>query len=422
VTRLFKPHRTRADRRCPLSVGLLLSFLVPFFFLCVACASPLPSENTPQAPSAAARAVPASPLPASPRAPQALTTPTPPMKEIGISLPPSQVPTGPELEDWIQSLAGSGITMVLLDIGTREGAGQDEEPRPLGSLGRVYFRTGWAETARDVYGELLPVAHQHGLSVFAAVSLRRMNWVDPTLGWVDRSYDTERLQLRLSPYLDVFHPAFQEYLMGLLMDLVDTGIDGVLFRNDAPLGPTDGFSVFALRGFERDFQTKADPGKLSPVSVSGLAATRGDGPTDHVGAGNSPESWQWAGWKAREVIKIMAKLKRAMQAHASGLRFGLEVHSEAITDPLLALVQYAEDLLEGKRSGFQYFLIRPDAQDDPIAAPLIERMGQLIGDTERIWVSILVQGGDFRHPESWLSPMRMQDRLEKSVGLIYIAN
>jgi hypothetical protein len=312
--------------------------------------------------------------------------------------------------------------MVLLDIGTREGAGHDEEPHPLWSLGRVYFRTGWAETARDVFGELVSVAHRHGLSVFAAVSLRRMNWVDPSLGWVDRSYDTARLQLRLSPYLDIFHPAFQEYLMGLLMDLVDTGINGVLFRNDAPLGPTDGFSVFALHGFERDFQIKPDPAKLSPVSVFGLAATRGDARVDQVGAGNSPEFWQWTGWKAREAIKIMAKLKRAMQAHAPGLQFGLEVHSEAVSDPLLALVQYAEDLLEAKRSGFQYFLVYPKAQDHPISAPLIERMGQLIGDTERIWIPIVVQGGDLRHPESWLSPTRIQDPIEKSVGLIYIAN
>jgi hypothetical protein len=110
-----------------------------------------------------------------------------------------------------------------------------------------------------------------------------------------------------------------------------------------------------------------------------------------------------------------------MQAHVPGLQFGIEVHSEAVTDPLVALVQYAEDLLEAKRSGFQYFLVHTQGQGNPMA-PVIERMGQLIGDTERIWVPILVQGVDLRHPESWLSPMRIQDRIEKSVGLIYIAN
>ncbi|MGH7233405.1 MAG: hypothetical protein ACREJU_18895 [Nitrospiraceae bacterium] len=417
VVKQLKSGLANAAQRCNLLLGLALGLLVPSFFLFIACASPPPPEHTPPRAVLASAEDRSGPSPSSSQG--APSTPTALRQQTGISIPPSDVPIGDELQAWVESLARAGITLVLLDAGTREGLPYMGEPRPIGTMGSVYFRTGLAETARDVFGELIPVAHRHGLSVFAAVSLRRMNWVDPTLGWMDRSYDPVRLQLKITPYLDVFHPAFQEYLTGLFIDLADTGVDGVLFRNEAPLGPSDGLSFFALRGFERAFQIKADPAKLVPIAVTGMPAPA-DGPRADAVPTGSPEFWQWAGWKAREAIKVMAKLGRAMRTHAPALVVALEVHPEAVTDPLIALVQYGEDLLEAKRHGVQFFLVRAGAQQRQVSAPLLERMGQLVGEKKGIWVPVVLPGRDIRRPEEWGPLSADRERLDTGVGLIYM--
>jgi hypothetical protein len=303
----------------------------------------------------------------------------------------------------------AGITMVLVDIGTSAGSNPIVSEGGRRATG-IYFRSQWADTIRDIFGELLPLAHQQGLSVFAAVSLRRINWVDPTLGWLDRSYDTVHRQLRLSPYLDLFHPAFQEYLVGLLTDLADTGVDGILFRNDVSLGPYDGFSAFGVRGFERDFHSRMDPAQFFTGTMSQPFPA---------------EYWRWAGWKARERVKILDRLSRAMRLHGNTRHVAVEVHPEAVTDPRAALVRYGEDLLEAKRR-FQYFLLRASSQapspgvNGRQTSMLVEQMKGLLGSPDRIWTTMSVSAEDAE--QIGISSRTHREELGRDIGLIYQKN
>lgn len=282
----------------------------------------------------------------------------------------------------------------------------------------VYFRSEWAPTVRDILGELVPSAHQHGLAVFAAFSPRRIDWIESSLGWNDRVYDPIGKQVRLSSAMDLFHPAFQEYLVGLLTDLAATDIDGLLFQNDSPLGPFDGLSSFALQGVEKEFQTRIDPLHL----FQGLPSA--DGAVGLSAAGKAqypPEFWRWAGWKARERIKVLERLGRAMRLRAHNLQLAVDIHPEAVMDPRAALVLYSEDLLEAKRR-FRYFVLRPEsAPHSDIAEPplvnLLEQMKGLLGQDKDIWV---------RMPQGISTYTRMsnfshlgQPGVPDSIGLIY---
>ena len=334
---------------------------------------------------------------------------------------PQDVPPVRELERWIHSLMQGGVTMVLLDIGTGTEAQRiatEDGRRETG----IYFKSQWASTIRDMFGELVPLAHQQGLSVFGTVSPRRINWVDPALAWLDHSYDPVHRQLRLSPYMDLFHPAFQEYLVGLLTDLADTGVDGVLFRNDMPVGPYDGFSAFGVRAFERDFHTRMEPAQLfTSAKAAGQSGTSGDGAAQLLPA----EFWHWAGWKARERMKILERLSRAMRLRGNTVHAALEVHREAVTDPRAALVRYGEDLLEAKRR-FQYFVLRSSSH---AATPgingsqtfiVLEQMKGLLGRLDRIWM-IIPMSTDGAAP---LDSSSGADRAElgTDIGLIYQRN
>ncbi len=328
----------------------------------------------------------------------------------------------PDPDQWIAGLAASGATTLLLDVGTP----QSEQPAG------VFFQTSSALVLHDDFGHLVPVAHRHGLSVYAAVTLRCMDWVAPQLGWHDWSYDRTKVQLRPSVYLDIFHPAFQDYLAGFLSDLAETGVDGVLFRNDAPLGPADGFSPYGMRVFEREFDIKLDPGSLfSSARQAPLKAPASDLSARPRAPSYAPDFWRWAGWKARASLGVTDRLMRALRARAPRLQFVLEVHQQTVTDPVEGLVQYGEDLLEAKHFRFDYFFTALGRSSDPSRMQstgqnghkfVISRMVELIGSAQRIWVTVPVPEealfglGDRLH----LTVDRV--RLGHEIGLVYLTD
>lgn len=343
----------------------------------------------------------------------------------GLMLPSHRLPAVPDLEEWLCTLARAGVTTLVLDAWTWHGV------TPAG----VYFLTDRAPVNWDILGRLVPLAHQHGLAVFAAVTLRRMNWLEPQLRWNDSAYDPRSRQLRPTPDLDVFNPAFQDYLISLLTDLAASGVDGMLFRSDAPLGPTEGFSVFGLQGFERDFHMQLDPLRLSwlpehedPSSRSpqALSAPR---PLPE----SAPEFWRWSGWKAREMLRMMDRLRRALRTASPKLQFALEVHPEAVTDPVEALVRYGEDLLEAKRSRFEYYVAGVGPSNAPSVPgsfsqargnglAIAGRMLELLGDPERIWVEVPLPAGDLKRVGERVTQAPDQAAVTKGIGLIYIGN
>ncbi len=337
---------------------------------------------------------------------------------VGVLFPASHLPPAGELERWIQSLKRGGITTLLLEVGT----GEWEPVRRTYEGGKppapgVFFRTRLAPTVREGFEEVVPIAHRYGLQVFASLTPRRMSWIDSRLGWHDWSLDYAGLQLQPSLYLDLFHPGLQEYLTGLLRDLVQTKIDGVLFRNDAPLGPRDGFSSFALRGFEKDFGKPLVPSRL-------FLRTK----DDRNGSVYAPEFWRWAGWKAREQVKVLARLVHMMRRQVPEFQVALEIHPESVTDPIHALVYFSEDLLEAKRRGFELFLIgpsrngsRPGRVVGETTVPSIpERLREMVGEGGAIWVSTPLPTRDVARLGERLTMDIERAAPAKGMGLIFL--
>jgi len=288
-----------------------------------------------------------------------------------------------DVERWILAHAQRGVTVLVLEASSRRGTpGQAEQP------GGVLFRTAWTTTSRNVFGEVIPVAHRHGVLVFASVTVRRMPWLHPQLGWSDWAYDPPRRERRPSIYLDLFNPAFQEYLVGLLTDLAQSGVDGVLFRADAPVGPTEGFSRYALEAYEREFGARLEPTALYD---SGGTETRSG--TDRF----TPAFWRWAGWKTREGLKVMERVRQAMRRQAPRLQIILEVHPDAATNPARALAEYSEDVVEAKKRRFDRFLLGLQQLDPSTSLRVegpaslstsIQRLSERLGDRSGIWVAV----------------------------------
>lgn len=351
-----------------------------------------------------------------------------------VLLAPPLLPQRDKLSVWLGELRRAGLNTLVLEIGSRSneraagsGATSRNDNQSPAAAG-VYFRTTWATVLEDTIDQVVPLAHQQGIAVFGAVTLRRMSWLEPPVGWADAVYDRREGRVRRSQALDLFNPAFQEYLTGLLTDLAATGIDGLLFRADAPMGPSDGFSSFGLNGFRARFDVGIDPGAL-------LTPTGHETPS---GSAYPPEFWKWAGWKARERLKILGELRTAMQASSPKLRFAIELHREAVSNPVGALVEYGEDLIESKRARFDYIVTglsthRPGSHlktSTPSQGSgtsngqgeydSTSRLIQLMGEAHLVWEVRRLAARDSAALSTQINPGADRVRLPAGIGLLYL--
>ncbi len=227
----------------------------------------------------------------------------------------------------------------------------------------VYFKTDWAPVLQNRLPALVAAAHRQDIQVWASLSLRRMDWVDPKLEWADWKFNTQTARLERVETLDLLHPAFRDYLVGLLTDLAATGVDGVFLVADPPSEASEGFSASALRKFEKDMGQPMDPSQL--LSAQGRERS----------LGYAPEFWRWLGWKQREQSKSVLGVMEAVRAAFPGLRLAMEVHAEAVTNPQAAMAMYAEDLLDLRRDRYRV---------DYIAVPVTSSQGSLAAKATEI--------------------------------------
>ena len=327
-------------------------------------------------------------------------------KQTALGLPAQRFPQPSLLDGWLRSLAKAGVTTLVLEAGTEEIRSQKSGGAPTAPAG-VYFRTDWALTVQDTIGQLVPLAHRQGMAVYVTVNPWRMAWVDPALGWQAQAYDAAGGQFKPSLFLDLFHPAFQEYLVGLVTDLAGSGADGVLFRAPPGADPGERLSRFAREAVERDFGIRLDPESL-----------RSDQ------RGYAPEVWRWLGWESRQSVKVLDRLAQAVRKRSATMQVGLEVHEETVMEPVTALVRYREDILEAKQSAWDFYVIMPRPSPSMGQGKgqtgVVTKAVALLGERRPIWMETRLPGGDLMKLDERLPAAIAQAGLPPGIGLWYV--
>jgi len=272
----------------------------------------------------------------------------------GVYIPVSRINRIDERE--LFRLQQAGLDTVVVEV-ARQDVSRSGRPEA-----GVFFKTDWAPVIRDSLGSLVASAHQDQIQVWAALSIRRMDWIEARLGWSDWRYDPTSGELIASDTVDLFHPAVWEYFLGLLMDLAASGIDGILFMAEPPSGAVDGFSSFALRAYQRDMGQPIDPARLYLGLQPELSF--------------APEFWRWIGWKQREQRKAVDGIVRALRHTYRKLKVAVEVHPESITNPRAALAWYAEDFLDFRHSQADYVAISLLPAQAGLVKPLMDSMNE----------------------------------------------
>ncbi len=337
-----------------------------------------------------------------------------------IALDPAHFPDPSQWQQWLTPLLAEGITTLIIDVAPIV------RPASAPTERGVYFRTTWARLERDLFTELVPLAHDLGLTVFASLDLTQMPWLDPTLGWTSYVWDETSRQVVPSTSFDLLHPSVQEYLMGFLSDLARTQVDGLVALLGSRTGPRAHISPRGLAQFGQASGVELDPERMLRYG-RGVGREGGTTPADPI----ADTFWRWAGWQARERLNVLARIRAAMRQVRSGLQVTVAFHDVALSLSAMALIEHGEDLLEATHRGFGVALplaaLAPQSASGPGAPPgsgfpdRVNHALDFVGSSERLWLLEPVPHLDRSSVSRLLSTPQAQQLRAQGINLVITA-
>ena len=231
-----------------------------------------------------------------------------------------------ELKTYFQKLKTYGIKVVQIDVVQTLG-----DPIFLfarqGSREGYYFSNSVGPIVDDLLDQIAEVAHSEGLKLYASLPLRNHPYLgDNTLFVMDETWNAFQNRTIPNSKLDLLNPNGKELLLNLVEELLESNVDGIVFRDDFTYEFNEGFSEVALDRFMTDtgrplgFNNMFVPVR-SPVSQKYEILT-------------SDEFDDMALWRSREINQFLWDLVAFIRERKSDLVVGLELTSEMILDEL----------------------------------------------------------------------------------------
>lgn len=274
----------------------------------------------------------------------------------------SNLPPMAQVESWIRQLSAQGVSAILVDASLESSFTRPPSPTaaptstPLPTLpAGALFSTSQGPVMTDWFSVLVPQAHELGISVFAVLDLYHAPLSDHRQESRMLLYDPTRRKVHPWTQFDLLAPPVQQQLAQLLADLLRSGVDGMVFRARAE----NSFAYEVSDGVLRQFETQV---RQPSSEVAQALRERLSARQDAGVLASDKTLWRWVGWKARQELDVLAKLKKYVQKAVPRLRMVLEIHPEALSNPTSALVNYGEDAAEARRRGFDLLLGGPSRE------------------------------------------------------------
>lgn len=357
----------------------------------------------------------------------------PPLDTQAIRLTLEQLPASSGFDEGIKKMKEDGITTLLIDLGCPTGSlltGQSGN----NSGGRIPHHLLDLQALLRSYIER---SHRLQMLVYVGVNLRCAGyWHDgPMPEWRDRSYNVRTRSTEVNRFFDIFHPEYQRFLQEFLTRLSEENIDGLVFLDDYPLGLYDGLTTSGVRGFQQHFGTDFNPARVFQPGFDPLSDIKSSRSPVNIPERPSEDSvfWRWAGWKARERLSVFERLIAEIRKNSSTVHFGLELHPHGLTDPVRALVEYAQDAMEATRRPFSFFFVRPEidrrsAFDQQAAIEKLRRISTnavltrllpVLDDPRRVWVSMPAERGKRIVPRATDTGASLLQNFPSGIGVVH---
>ncbi|HEX2055684.1 MAG TPA: tetratricopeptide repeat protein [Nitrospiraceae bacterium] len=337
----------------------------------------------------------------------------PPAKAHGhtaLLISPASVASLPNPGLWMQKTRASGVTVLMLDVSCdaacseRLRAVSSHRPEPVSARTGVLFATVHAPVVRPLMNDLVDEAHRAGLLVVAVMDLLRAPWLEGRIEWHTSVFDPRTQAMRPWVTLDLLNPSVHTHVAAVLSDLTTADIDGILIRTRSRNSFAYEMGEEALAGFQAQYQESRTDVAQALIKAAGPPPPVQPRPEEREGMSKEQPAgtlWHWVGWKARQELDALAQLRRTLQQVRHGVRIILEVHPEAASEPLSALVNYGEDVAEASRRGFDILLNgQPRVSELQQLAALVKHAEMkalrkpVIGQpsTQQLWVLAPVRG------------------------------
>lgn len=352
----------------------------------------------------------------------------PPQQTKAIRLALHQLPATQGFEQGIQKMKEDGVTSLLIDLGCKRTS--------------LNVSSSHVSHRPQDFAELLSVlqsfterSHRAGLVVYVGVNLRCLGHWAPSEHpeWRDRMYHAATGRFHATQWFDLFHSGYQQFLTQALIRFCRSGLDGLVFFNDHPLGMFDGVTRVGLKRFQKRFSTTFVPARIFYEGfnpLEGLKASPG------IGKGAEATDalfWRWVGWKARERLNVLEALVGQVRMEYRAVQFGLEIHPRAFTDPVRALVNYAEDAMDAAGRPFSFFFVRPEIDRRSTfteksvidrlrrisTKAILDRLLPVVGDPRRVWVSMPAKGGQRLRPQTASSEFSPLEGFPSGIGVVH---
>lgn len=354
----------------------------------------------------------------------------PPQNTQAIRFALNQLPGTDGFDQGIKKMKQDGMTTLLIDLGCERTDSTDPPSKGEGRLQTL-------GQLQDLLRSFAERSHRAGLLMYVGVNLRCLgSWASSeSLEWHDRTYQVNTGTFQATAWFDLFHPAYQRFLTSFLTGLCKDGVDGLVFLNDQPLGMFDGATPGGLKRFESQFGTTFDPSQVFYQGFNPLSGSKGSEGTSFTSESYSRDVlfWRWAGWKARERLTVLEALVNRLRLQYRSVQFGLEVHPHALTDPVRALVEYAEDAMDATGRPFSFFFVRPeiDRRSAFTEQAVIEKLRRIstkavldrllpaVDDPRRVWVSMPAKGGQRLRSEAASSEFAPLEDFPSGIGVVH---
>lgn len=315
----------------------------------------------------------------------------------GILISLGSVQTPDQMDLVLSALRGIAGDTILLDVPCRvDGVPPDSRPS-------FFF---------DAIRSAVEHMRSQEKAVYLGVTLKCLGQFSraPELdNWKDWTYDPSLGTLRRSSYYSLHFEGYQAFLADWLARLRDLPLTGLVIRNEVSVGLYEGFSPLAVRLFAREFGVDFDPVRTFSDDWAVVA-------TDSESVARLPAVfWKWAGWKARERLRIIRSLVQRLRVRLPHLEAGMTLHPQSVIDPIQGLIHFAEDWIDVTRGPFDVFVIRVEGSDQKVVHPIsqgsspewlekndgvtaVAEMTQRLGKPEKIWAIMALRSGSARMP------------------------
>ncbi len=354
----------------------------------------------------------------------------PPGRTQAIRMTLEQLPTAGGFEEGIKRMKGDGVTTLLLDLGCRAKVVRANK----GADSPQVFSS---EHLHRLIKRYVARSHLQELHVFLGVNLRCLgHWKRSAPSeWKDQTFDVRSGKFVANEYFDVFHPEYQRFVKHFLGMMIQSGLDGVVFLKDHPMGLRDGVSASGLQGFQSVFGVAFQPEKVFSRGFDPIRALRHPKKSSGKPQPSSERTvfWRWIGWKAREQIGIKERIMTVLLQNAPQKVFGVELHPHGLTDPARALLAYSEDSLEAMQRPFSFFFVRPEIDrsstfEEPSVTEklrristnaVLKRLLPALEDPRKIWLSVPSRAGYSIQSRTTSKKSSFPQTLPTGIGVVH---